>query len=465
MGTQPDESTNWRVVPGHAVLIKAFLLEMRQRPVHLWPESMRSCLAALVQENRPLTQVFARIIVSAAGTTSLRRVLGALHQLSDLMTVAATDEQPSLPGSGASGEHRPRTPAGCRAGVGSQPGGLSFWREGWREGPSAALRDNAAAEAHSYDLILQQIQYLLASQHFKVVGCSLIFLYNHLDRLAEERRIEVLSWLHDSLFGTLACHWSRVVRSSFMHIAVLKVLHEADRSPSVRAQVKRTASLDRRTASLDRENPSPRGLPKVASWNAPRSISVPSSLHLGNAVGGGAVPVSPAAEERALFGVARNDSLASRSSSATRLSKTVACDVEASLVRMAYAESLGYVQTLAEAPLGSSAAAEAAEQLGLDVVGEAGGAADTLATWQSYARHAWSEHNALQRKWAELRELLSRYPDAPAPPDAQAGRRLNGASSPVGQQPSRRQLTLSMAGLCESHEAGDEEAHASSDEW
>ena len=51
MGTQPDESTNWRVVPGHAVLIKAFLLEMRQRPVHLWPESMRSCLAALVQES------------------------------------------------------------------------------------------------------------------------------------------------------------------------------------------------------------------------------------------------------------------------------------------------------------------------------------------------------------------------------------------------------------------------------
>ena len=40
------------------------------------------------------------------------------------------------------------------------------------------------------------------------------------------------------------------------------------------------------------------------------------------------------------------------------------------------------------------------------MVGEAGGAADTLATWQSYARHAWSEHNALQRKCAELRELL-----------------------------------------------------------
>ena len=79
--------------------------------------------------------------------------------------------------------------------------------------------------------------------------------------------------------------------------------------------------------------------------------------------------------------------------------------------------------------------------------------------------HGASSHLPPVNRWAELRELLSRYPDAPAPPDAQAGRRLNGASSPVGQQPSRRQLTLSMAGLCESHEAGDEEAHASSDEW
>ena len=46
---------------------------------------------------------------------------------------------------------------------------------------------------------------------------------------------------------------------------------------------------------------------------------MPRGIGLANAVGGGAVPVSPAAEERALFGVARNDSLASRSSSATRL--------------------------------------------------------------------------------------------------------------------------------------------------
>jgi hypothetical protein len=56
-----------------------------------------------------------------------------------------------------------------------------------------------------------------------VVGCALIFLYNHLDRLGDERRLQVLGWIHDSMFGTLALHWSRVVRSSFMHIVVLKV--------------------------------------------------------------------------------------------------------------------------------------------------------------------------------------------------------------------------------------------------
>lgn len=57
VGTQPDECTNWREVPGYAVLVKAFLLEMRQRTVTLWPESLRSCMAALVIENRSLTQV------------------------------------------------------------------------------------------------------------------------------------------------------------------------------------------------------------------------------------------------------------------------------------------------------------------------------------------------------------------------------------------------------------------------
>ena len=37
-------------------LIKAFLLEAKQRHVHMWPESLRSCMCALVAENRQLVQ-------------------------------------------------------------------------------------------------------------------------------------------------------------------------------------------------------------------------------------------------------------------------------------------------------------------------------------------------------------------------------------------------------------------------
>ena len=36
MGVQPGESVDWKVVPGYPQLIKAFLLEMKQRPTHRW---------------------------------------------------------------------------------------------------------------------------------------------------------------------------------------------------------------------------------------------------------------------------------------------------------------------------------------------------------------------------------------------------------------------------------------------
>lgn len=216
MGTQPDECTNWKLVPGYAALVKAFLLEMRQRPVQLWPESMRACLAALVQANRPLTQVFARILVSAASGTSLRRTLTALQRLSELMTLS-TDEALAAAVQQAPPLHSPGF------GLSSSGSGGSLGGFGGGGFGSSGYGGRDSAEAHAYELALHQIKYLLASQHFKVVGCALIFLYNHLDLLGEERRLEVLAWLHDSFFGALALHWSRVVRSSFMHIIVLKV--------------------------------------------------------------------------------------------------------------------------------------------------------------------------------------------------------------------------------------------------
>ena len=37
--------------------------EMKQRPLHRWPESMRTCMVALSVEYRNILQVFARILL------------------------------------------------------------------------------------------------------------------------------------------------------------------------------------------------------------------------------------------------------------------------------------------------------------------------------------------------------------------------------------------------------------------
>jgi hypothetical protein len=226
--------------------------------------------------------------------------------------------------------------------------------------------------------------------------------------------------------------------------------------PSKRRIIERAASLDREdllTPSLGR-----RGIGA--------SNSVPSGLHLGLPSDSDDLSDNmrrPIPTSHSMNG--RSDSILS-SSSASKLSKLALYDAEASLLQAEFEESLRLVQALAESPDGSTVAIEAAEQLGLGVAGEAAAASDRLATWQSYARHAWAEHNALQHKWEEMREMQSRYPDAPAD---ETGRRVNGHPHHAGQAhahvgaPQRRHLTLSMAGLCESSDEDDEEG--SPDEW
>ena len=52
-------------------LTKAFLIETKQRAVHVWPESMRSCVCALVQHNRQLTQVGLTLTLTRTPTLTL----------------------------------------------------------------------------------------------------------------------------------------------------------------------------------------------------------------------------------------------------------------------------------------------------------------------------------------------------------------------------------------------------------
>ena len=95
-GVQPDELIDWKGVPGYAQLIKAFLLETKARPVHLWPESMRSCMRALAVANRDLLKVFARILLGKVSPPMLRPSLASLKQLSAVLDAVADDAAASL---------------------------------------------------------------------------------------------------------------------------------------------------------------------------------------------------------------------------------------------------------------------------------------------------------------------------------------------------------------------------------
>ena len=86
-------------------------------------------------------------------------------------------------------------------------------------------------QTFSPDPLLHQLYLLAESEHFKVAASALIFLYNHVDALGDTSRIEVLSWLLQR-FTRFSLHWSRVVRTIFFHLAVIKV---AKKSHSLRA--------------------------------------------------------------------------------------------------------------------------------------------------------------------------------------------------------------------------------------
>ena len=227
--TTPWRSPPPRQVPGFPQLIKAFLLEMKQRPVHVWPESMRSCVCALVQHNRQLTQVFARILLARVSANHLVRRAKA-------PTVVESGSGPP-----------PTLRLTSSAPVSVQRPTVAALKQ------LAQLMDVTADEplplTFDFELLLQPLRLTVKSQHFKVrttlaargprartllaptrtgaalvqVGaCALIFVYNHVDKLGEPSRLEMLQWLH-SRFAWFGLHWSRVVRSIFLHIVVMKV--------------------------------------------------------------------------------------------------------------------------------------------------------------------------------------------------------------------------------------------------
>jgi len=379
---QPGETLDWKSVPGFPPLLKAFLLEMKQRPAHLWPESMRSCMCTLVRENQELVKVFARLLLGKMMPSQLRPTLASLKQLSAVLDEAA--------------------------GTGSVT-------------PTLGLHVMANRE-HPAEMIVHQLRYLVASDHFKVVASALIFLYNHVDKFGEPTRQEALQWLHDEHFAHFALHWSRIVRSVFLHIVVFKVLNHA---PS--------AILRHSSSSGSGFHKAERGMSRSDSYDflADRSRKL-----FGNG------------DQRSLGSLgdlpnrARSmEALPSKSVSLANLSilKDVECSYSA--LRLSYEKSLEHLDRLAETHPYPADDASLEPLLNEPPT--------SLATRRGYAKFARKEWLDLQKKWEDMEEMTNRYAEA---------------NGPLGEGRSR-QLVLSMNVISDDQEDGDSDSGGSIDEW
>ena len=267
--------------------------------------------------SQALAKVFARVLLGRVCAVRLRPTLAALKQLSAVLSLVPT---PPLLGLVAA-------PAG---GVGS------------REYPA--------------EMLLHTLRPLVASEHFKLRASALLFIYNHLDKFGEPTRLEALRWLHDAHFANLALHWSRVVRSVFLHIVVIKVL---GRPPAV-CDLSARAARRGRTSSEGAER-APRGRSGSHDAGRPRS----------------------------------REALPSKSASSSGLGEMREMrELEYLALRGAYEESLELLQRLA----GPAPDAEALARL-------ADG--NSAPTRRCYAKFARRELEALRGKWEEVHELAA----------------------------------------------------------
>ncbi|KAL1520173.1 hypothetical protein AB1Y20_023643 [Prymnesium parvum] len=300
MGWQPGEAVAWKEVPGYPRMIKSLLLEMKQRPVLHWSESMVSCICTVVQEDRRLIQVVVRVLLGRVNAQP-RVMQKVLKYLSAIFGVLPAD-------------------------------------------PPAQTMTN--------DLLLQHLKLMVEADHFKVVGCALIFVYNHIDQLGELARLEMLQWLH-ARFGALALHWSRVVRSIYMHVVVIKVLHY-----EVPVKAKSNTSLDMLLAST------PRSEPFVDRSNGLRKSSKSWS------------------------------SLQARSLSLSNISAATQREADYADLRESYQASLDLLEQAAERMLPS----DMYPALFLSAEPSHGYAACIKA----YAPYAWQEYRQVMKKWSAL---------------------------------------------------------------
>eukprot|EP01054_Gregarina_sp_Poly1_P002840 Gregarina_sp_Poly_1__2839@NODE_1792_length_3321_cov_107_738783_g697_i1_p1_GENE_NODE_1792_length_3321_cov_107_738783_g697_i1NODE_1792_length_3321_cov_107_738783_g697_i1_p1_ORF_typecomplete_len890_score111_71DUF1765/PF08578_10/2_8e17_NODE_1792_length_3321_cov_107_738783_g697_i12602929 len=170
----------WDLIPGYATLLKAFLIEIRTRPIAKFPDALLNCSAALLVNDR-LLSVFMRMVLTRTSVFSREQVFAVLNYIDFWLEVLSVKNWP-LP--------------------------LTF---------DCRFLGRALETVVTSDLALQTAK-------------GLWFVYKRMELLNSSKMLQILlDMLVYRRFNDLIMHWSWLVRKCFVSLLLYRLSEAARR--------------------------------------------------------------------------------------------------------------------------------------------------------------------------------------------------------------------------------------------
>eukprot|EP01135_Chromosphaera_perkinsii_P000767 Nk52_evm55s151 gene=Nk52_evmTU55s151 len=197
----PDkDNIVWHEVPGYSILLKALLLEMMERPVEAYPDSLMACAEALLV-NTHLLNVLINIAFTKTNAFNLTEVAATLDYLDawfdSLSSSLLPDDNTNLKG--------------------DESGKLIA---------QAKERKGKVQVTFDFSFFVSGLEILLSSEHVQIISNTLRVIVNHIDIFDDDRRerllVDVILKKH---FYDLFLHYDITVRYVFHLLIIYRIFH------------------------------------------------------------------------------------------------------------------------------------------------------------------------------------------------------------------------------------------------
>eukprot|EP01053_Blabericola_migrator_P002766 Blabericola_migrator_1__2765@NODE_178_length_11905_cov_212_545362_g155_i0_p1_GENE_NODE_178_length_11905_cov_212_545362_g155_i0NODE_178_length_11905_cov_212_545362_g155_i0_p1_ORF_typecomplete_len1680_score241_37DUF1765/PF08578_10/3_3e03DUF1765/PF08578_10/1_8e19C2/PF00168_30/0_53C2/PF00168_30/5_1e03_NODE_178_length_11905_cov_212_545362_g155_i0683611875 len=184
-------SIRWDLIPGYATMLKAFLIEIRTRPISKFPDALLNCSAALLANDR-LLSVFMRMVLTRTSVFSREQVFAVLNY-------------------------------------------IDFWLE------VLSVQNRPVPLTFDYRFLGRALETVVASDLALQMAKGLWFVYKRMDLLASPKMLQILlDLLMYRRFNDLILHWSWLVRKCFISLLLYRLSETARRIVARHSDVKAT---------------------------------------------------------------------------------------------------------------------------------------------------------------------------------------------------------------------------------